>query len=108
MSSISTIDTAINSVFGLRLDKLRNIAQQNSFDVVALVPGPTLMYLTGVSYHLSERPIVLFIPSVGDTAMLIPALELPKIKDAAPFPIRFFSYPHTAAYHPPFEHARYA
>src|SRR5258707_12171628 len=103
MTSPSTINTAINTAFGLRLEKLRTIAQHSNFDAVALVPGPTLMYLTGVSYHLSERPIVLFIPTSGDPAMLIPTLEVPKIVDAAPFPIRLFSYSDNDGYHPAFE-----
>src|SRR5258708_9542184 len=103
MTSTSTINTAINTAFGLRLEKLRSIAQHSNFDAVALVPGPTLMSRTGVSYPLSERPIVLFTPTSGDPAMLIPTLEVPRIVDAAPFPIRFFSYSDNDGYHPAYE-----
>ena len=27
-------------------------------DIVALNPGPTLEYLTGLKFHLSERPVI--------------------------------------------------
>src|SRR5262249_20654246 len=55
------------------------------------------------SYHLSERPILLIIPAEGDAAMIIPTLEVPKIIDALPFPIRFFSYNDGEGYRPAFE-----
>src|SRR5438105_15736425 len=88
----STISTPTKTEYGARLDRLRKIEQEAGYDAVALVPGPSLLYLTHVSYHLSERPIVLIAPAVGDPAMIIPRLEVPKINDAAPFPIQLFSY----------------
>ncbi|HUX76097.1 MAG TPA: aminopeptidase P family N-terminal domain-containing protein, partial [Anaerolineae bacterium] len=41
-----------------RLNRLIEQASAHGFDVLALVPGPNLFYLTGLSFHLSERPVV--------------------------------------------------
>lgn len=97
--------TSTTSTLTARFEKLRRIAQASNYAAIALVPGPTLTYLTRVSYHLSERPLVAFFPVEGDPVMVIAALELPKIADVAPFPIRFFSYTDGEGYHPAFEQA---
>src|SRR5258707_12435877 len=101
----STINTLTSTRYGARLDRLRKIAQEAGYDAIALVPGPSLLYLTHVSYHLSERPIMLIVPVAGDPALILPLLEVPKITDAAPFPIRFFSYSDANGYLPAFEQA---
>src|SRR5216684_8066135 len=101
----STISTPTRTRYGARLDRLRKIAQEAGYNAVALVPGPSLLYLTHVSYHLSERPIVLIVPAAGDPAMILPLLEVPKINDAAPFPIQRFGYSDADGYLPAFEQA---
>src|SRR5215813_512700 len=97
--------STMNTLTETRLSKLRELIQEASYDAVVLVPGSTLRYLTSVSYHLSERPILLIIPTVGDAAMIIPTLEVPKIIDVLPFPIRFFSYTDSDGYRPAFDQA---
>lgn len=49
-------------------------------DALALVPGPNLFYLTGLSFHLSERPVVALLPSVGRAAVILPRLEATKLE----------------------------
>lgn len=44
-------------------------------DVLAIVPGPNFSYLTGLNFHLMERPTVLFISRTGGIASIMPALE---------------------------------
>lgn len=61
-----------------RLNLLKEKLLANGLDGVALVPGPNMIYLTGIHAHLSERPIVLLIPLDGDPAIIIPTLEAPK------------------------------
>ncbi len=60
------------------------------FDVVGLMPGPNLFYLTGLSFHLSERPVVALFPAQGTPAIILPALEATKVESTAiemrPFP----------------------
>jgi Xaa-Pro dipeptidase len=51
-------------------------------DYVALVPGPNLVYLTGLHFHLSERPVIAFFPASGQPALLVPALEAVKAEQA--------------------------
>ncbi len=97
--------STMNTLTETRLGKLRELAQEAGYDAVVLVPGSTLTYITSVSYHLSERPILLIIPAAGDAAMIIPTLEVPKIIDVLPFPIRFFSYTDNDGYRPAFEQA---
>ena len=53
---------------------------QHSFDGLAIVPGPNMEYLTGSKFHLSERPVVLFIEK-GNSTFILPELESPKISN---------------------------
>jgi len=79
-----------------RLSHLVEQASARGLDVLALVPGPNLFYLTGLSFHLSERPIVGLFPCdrcgrMDETpAIVLPALEAVKVEQAAialePFP----------------------
>jgi Xaa-Pro dipeptidase len=74
-----------------RVERLQQLASANNLAAVALVPGPNLVYFTGLHFHLSERPVVaLFVP--GQTAAIIlPALEADK-PDSAPFALQKFVY----------------
>jgi len=65
-----------------RLRRLQERAVQNGLDCVALVPGANLLYLTGLSFHLSERPVLAFFPVDAPPAILLPALEVPKLETA--------------------------
>jgi len=60
-----------------RLEKLRRLMRAHSIDMVALIPGANLRYLTGAVHYLLERPIVLFIPQEGQPVAVIPRLEVP-------------------------------
>jgi Xaa-Pro dipeptidase len=40
-----------------------------------IVPGPNLLYYTGVSAHLYERPFLFFVESDGEAHLLAPQLE---------------------------------
>ena len=75
-----------------RLSRLTELASAHGFDVVALVPGPNLFYLTGLSFHLSERPVVLFCPVDGTPAIVLPALEAAKVEQT---PVELDTFPYT-------------
>ncbi len=62
-----------------RLEKLTASLMTSELDAVILNPGPTLKYLTGLNFHLMERPVVLFIASGKDPVLVLPELELPKV-----------------------------
>jgi len=65
-----------------RLRRLIEGATARGWDALALMPGPNLFYLTGLSFHLSERPIVALFPMEGTPAIILPALEAPKVGGA--------------------------
>ncbi|MBK7449712.1 MAG: aminopeptidase P family protein [Anaerolineales bacterium] len=74
-----------------RLEKLIASLQTSNLDAVILNPGPTLKYLTGLTFHLMERPVVLFVASGKDPVLVLPELELPKV-DLFPYKVQGISY----------------
>jgi Xaa-Pro dipeptidase len=69
-----------------RLDRLTASLSTSKLDAVILNPGPTLKYLTGLNFHLMERPVVLFVAPGKDPVLVLPELELPKV-DLFPYKI---------------------
>lgn len=74
-----------------RLDKLIVSLTAGKLDAVILNPGATLKYLTGIDFHLMERPVVLFVTTNQEPVLVLPELELPKV-DLFPYKIRYFAY----------------
>ncbi|MBU0704925.1 MAG: Xaa-Pro peptidase family protein, partial [Chloroflexi bacterium] len=66
-----------------RLSRLAELAGAHGFDALALVPGPNLFYLTGLSFHLSERPILLLLPTGRGPALVAPGFEALKAEGAS-------------------------
>ena len=64
----------------------------SGLDAVILNPGPTLKYLTGLSFHLMERPVVLLFAKDQDPALVLPELELQKVA-SLPYKLQVFPYP---------------
>jgi len=64
-----------------RLSLLQNALRAAGLDALALNPGPSLVYLTGLHFHLSERPVVMFFPLEGAPAIVLPELEMQKMAD---------------------------
>ena len=74
-----------------RLEKLTASLQASNLDAVILNPGPTLKYLTGLTFHLMERPVVLFVAPGKDPVLVLPELELPKV-DLFPYKVQGIPY----------------
>jgi Xaa-Pro dipeptidase len=74
-----------------RLQKLTASLNASGLDAVVLNPGPTLTHLTGLQFHLMERPVVLFIAPNQDPVLVLPELELPKV-DLFPYKVQAFAY----------------
>ncbi len=51
--------------------------ETHGLDVIALIPGANLRYLTGGVHYVMERPIVWLLPLTGDPVAIIPKLEVP-------------------------------
>ena len=76
----------------VRFDKLNASLQNSDLDAVILNPGPTLTYLSGLQFHLMERPVVLLHAKDQDPAIVLPELELQKVVDL-PYKLQVFAYP---------------
>ena len=74
-----------------RLNNLTASLRTSKLDAVILNPGPTLTYLTGLQFHLMERPVVLFVAPDKDPVLVLPELELPKV-DLFPYKVQAFAY----------------
>lgn len=88
-----------------RLNRLTGEILDNGLDGIALVPGPNMVYVSGIHSHLSERPIVLFLPADDDPAIIIPMLEAMKAKDAGIPPQRIFAWTDEEGYTGAFQQA---
>ena len=73
-----------------RLEILMSALKKSNLDAIALNPGPTLRYLTGLQFHLMERPVVFIAGAEGDPVFILPDLEMAKMESlpykAQPFP----------------------
>jgi Xaa-Pro dipeptidase len=66
----------------IRVQRLLERMRAAGVNCVALVPGPNMVYLTGLHFHLSERPVIAFFPATGQPVLLVPALEAVKAEHA--------------------------
>jgi Xaa-Pro dipeptidase len=74
-----------------RLDRLRHEMLNHNLEYIALTPGPSLYYLTGLSFHLMERPILMLIPATGTPLLIAPDLEISKAERSR-IPLERISY----------------
>lgn len=74
-----------------RFDKLNASLRTSDLEAVILNPGPTLKYLTGLAFHLMERPVVLFFAKDQVPAIVLPELELQKVA-SLPYALQVFAY----------------
>jgi Xaa-Pro dipeptidase len=75
-----------------RFDKLNASLHTSNLDSVILNPGPTLTHLTGLRFHLMERPVVLLFAKDQVPAIVMPELELQKVA-SLPYKLQVFAYP---------------
>jgi Xaa-Pro dipeptidase len=66
-----------------RLAKIIELMKQNKLETIAINPGPSLFYLTGLHFHLMERPVVLFINLTSPPTLVLPELEILKVKQSS-------------------------
>src|SRR5205809_2002222 len=74
-----------------RFDKLKASLETSGLDAVILNPGPTLTHLTGLHFHLMERPVVLLYAKDQNPAIVLPELELQKVA-LLPYELQIFPY----------------
>jgi len=79
-----------------RFDRLNSSLPNSDLDAVILNPGPTLTHLTGLHFHLMERPVVFLFAKDQDPAIVLPELELQKVA-SLPYQLQVFPYPENPA-----------
>ncbi len=77
--------------YGDRQKKLTESLEHFNLDTLALNPGPSLPYFTGLEFHLSERPVVVFFSPDNPPIIVLPELEAPKLQNLA-YEIQAFTY----------------
>jgi Xaa-Pro dipeptidase len=75
-----------------RLQRLQQMILSHGLDGIALVPGTSMVYFSDIHAHMSERPVVLFVPADDDPAIIIPGLEAEKARQAGIAETSLFSY----------------
>lgn len=78
-------------MFANRLNRLTDTMARLGIDVLALNPGPSMFYLTGLPFHLMERPTVLLVQPGESPVLVYPQLEAAKLSNP-PFTIRQITY----------------
>jgi Xaa-Pro dipeptidase len=66
-----------------RFSQLISLINSSGIDALAINPGSSLTYLTGLHFHLMERPTVLLIVPGEVPALILPELEALKVKQSA-------------------------
>jgi Xaa-Pro dipeptidase len=79
------------NLYNLRHARLADALQAAGLDSLALNAGFSLYYLTGLNFHLSERPVVMIFTPPNPPALVLPKFEAGKAESLS-FPIQVFSY----------------
>lgn len=74
-----------------RFGQLDRLLSENSLDAIAFLPGSNMQYLTGLSFHLMERPIVLLHTAGKKSILIAPELERAKA-ESSNLNIELFTY----------------
>lgn len=82
------------TLYPQRLARFAELLTATGLDAAALNPGPTLTYLTGLHFHLMERPTVLVVAPGKEPALILPELEMAKVAGLA-YPVHAFPYGET-------------
>lgn len=75
----------------LRQEQLLKALRSSGYSSMVLNPGSSLKYLTGLSFHLMERPVVMFFTPGQPPAIVLPELEMGKLVSLS-YPIQAFPY----------------
>jgi len=79
-----------------RITRLQQAMVEHEINAVALNPGPTLAYLTGLSFHLMERPVLAIFTAESIPILIAPELERSKAEPTS-FDLQLFTYNETAS-----------
>jgi Xaa-Pro dipeptidase len=80
-----------SAIIQKRQSKLIAAIQASQIDAVVINPGPSLHYLTGLHFHLSERPVVMIFSAEQTPVLVLPELESAKLQEIS-YPLNSFAY----------------
>ncbi len=75
-----------------RLKKLSRLQREGRVDVLAIVPGANLRYLTGLAMHPSERITLALLPKDEQALLVLPQLEAPRAQASLQVPASLYTY----------------
>lgn len=70
-------------VYAARLDRAAALARETGLDAIVVGPGPDLQYLVGVEGDTIERLTALVITPQGAPTIVVPRMELAKVRSTA-------------------------
>lgn len=74
-----------------RITRLARALGSEGLEAVALIPGPTLTYLTGLRFHLMERPTIGLFHARGEVHLVLPQFERSKAETSS-IPLTLHTY----------------
>lgn len=74
-----------------RIDRLYQAMRKAGIDAMAFNPSPSQLYLSGLPFHLMERPTVLLLTPEAEPVLILPELEKAKLA-SAPYPVHGYTY----------------
>jgi Xaa-Pro dipeptidase len=80
-----------------RIAALQNLLSSAAVDAFAVNPGAMLTYLSGLNFHLNERPVVLILSVNTEPTLILPEFEKEQLAHIS-IPFKTFTYqdnPHT-------------
>lgn len=80
-----------NINYHLRQERLARSIEAANLDGIVLNAGPSLTYLTGLQFHLSERPVLALFSVDKPPVVVLPELESGKLSNLS-YPIEYFAY----------------
>jgi Xaa-Pro dipeptidase len=82
----------MNTTHERRLLKLAQAQEESHVDLVAIVPGANLRYLTGLEMSTSERVTLALFPLGSQPVFVLPELEAPRARANLAVEASFYSY----------------
>jgi len=85
------VGSAQTSTYDVRHTRLAEALTTAGLDALVLNPGPSLTYLTGLHFHLMERPIAAIFTPDQPLAIILPELESAKLTGLL-FPVQAYAF----------------
>ncbi|QJU59821.1 aminopeptidase P family protein [Sphingomonas sp. AP4-R1] len=83
IGDVKPIDAAERAA---RLERAQRLMRDNRIDAVLIEPGASLVYFTGIEWHLSERLTAAVLPAKGEAIVVTPFFEEPSVRQSLAVP----------------------